>query len=143
MSPRQVRTKLSNCGRSKDEEFEVPKSYVLVGDVTADKMALEEREARGAIADRIDFRRLDDLRPFAMQIRDGIEGREGTNPRLAALLQHPEMQTIPMRRIGVVTLESLRDRLCAELAAPVDTGPGRVRSATSRSSPSVATTAGC
>ena len=101
----------------------IPKFYALLGDVVADKMELEEREGRGELTHRSDFQRLDDLRLFARQIRDGIEGGEGTDPRLAALIGNPEMQALPMRQIGIVTLELLRDRLRAELAAPVDTGP--------------------
>jgi hypothetical protein len=105
------------------EEEWLPAFYALLGVILADKMELEEHEARGEIADRTDFQRLDDLRLFTRQVRDGMERTEGTNPRLAALLQHPDIQALPMRQIGIVTLESLRDRLRAELAAPVDTGP--------------------
>jgi hypothetical protein len=105
-------------------ETVVPKLYALLGDVTAEEMDLKERDARCELNDRTDFQRLDDLRLLAMQIRDGIEAfREGTDARLAALLQHPDIQALPMRQIGIVTLESLRDWLQAKLAQPIDTSP--------------------
>jgi hypothetical protein len=101
----------------------LPQFRELLGDVTAEEIDLKERDARCELNDRTDFQRLDDLRLFARQVREGIERFEGTDARLAALLQHPDIRALPIRQIGIVTLESLRDWLQAKLAAPVDTSP--------------------